>query len=73
LVEIILGIKTGISRVRAALVEVEAAKSARSMAKDRMAPRMGKLDVDYQVLHDAFFKFQTKPRMTLHGIIIFKN
>jgi len=52
-------------------VEVEAAKSARSMAKDRMAPRMGKLDVDYQVLHDAFFKFQTKPRMTLHGILFF--
>ena len=28
---------------------------------------MGKIDIDYQKLHDAFFKFQTKPKMTEFG------
>ena len=28
---------------------------------------MGKIDIDYQVLHDAFFKYQTKPKMTSVG------
>ena len=32
-----------------------------------MKPRMGKLDIDYNVLHDAFFKYQTKPKMNCQG------
>lgn len=28
---------------------------------------MGKIDIDYQVLYNAFFKFQTKPNLTIHG------
>ena len=32
-----------------------------------MKPRMGKLDIDYNVLHDAFFKYQTKPPMNFYG------
>lgn len=32
-----------------------------------MQPKMGKMDIDYQVLHDAFFKYQTKPKLTHHG------
>ena len=28
---------------------------------------------DYQVLHDAFFKHQTKPRITSHGDIYYEN
>ena len=32
-----------------------------------MQPKMGKLDIDYQVLHDAFFRYQTKPKLTGHG------
>ena len=35
--------------------------------RDRMQPKVGKLDIDYQVLHDAFFKHQTKPHLTLRG------
>jgi len=31
---------------------------------------MGKIDIDYAILHDAFFKFQTKPHMTHHGALI---
>ena len=32
-----------------------------------MRPKMGKIDIDYQRLHDAFFRFQTKPKFTIHG------
>lgn len=32
-----------------------------------MRPKMGKIDIDYHILHDAFFKFQTKPRLSVHG------
>jgi splicing factor 3B subunit 2 len=28
---------------------------------------MGKVDIDYQKLHDAFFKFATKPVVTGFG------
>lgn len=30
-------------------------------------PKMGKINIDYQILHDAFFKFQTKPQLSKHG------
>lgn len=32
-----------------------------------MNPKLGKIDIDYEVLHDAFFKNNYKPRMTTHG------
>lgn len=38
-------------------------QSLKQLQRDRVAPKMGKLDIDYQRLHDAFFKFQTKPRL----------
>lgn len=38
-----------------------------------MKPRMGKMDIDYDVLHDAFFKYQTKPRMTAFGDIYYEG
>ena len=35
--------------------------------RERVQPKMGKMDIDYQKLHDAFFKFQTKPTVTGFG------
>ena len=35
--------------------------------------KMGKIDIDYQVLHDAFFKFQTKPKMTGMGELYYEG
>jgi len=29
--------------------------------RERVQPKMCKVDIDYQKLHNAFFKFQTKP------------
>ena len=34
---------------------------------------MGKLDIDYQVLHDAFFKYQTKPSLTGLGELYYEG
>lgn len=38
-----------------------------------MNPKIGKVDIDYQVLHDAFFKYQTKPLMSIHGDIYYEG
>lgn len=32
-----------------------------------MNPKLGKIDIDYEILHDAFFKYATKPKLTIHG------
>jgi len=34
---------------------------------------MGKIDIDYQKLHDAFFKWQTKPKLTIHGDLYYEG
>ncbi|CUM50091.1 uncharacterized protein AC631_00197 [Debaryomyces fabryi] len=41
--------------------------------RERVQPKMGKLDIDYQKLHDAFFKFQSKPRLFGYGDIYFEG
>lgn len=58
---------TGIEKIRASVMEKENAKKLKGKMKERVQPKMGKIDIDYQVLHDAFFKFQTKPRLSRHG------
>jgi len=59
--------ETGINKIREALEEKEANYSASRQGRERVRPKMGKLDIDYQVLHDAFFKHQTKPQLTRPG------
>ena len=54
-------IKTGIADVRDTAMEDEAAQSAKQKNRGRINPKMGTMDVDYKVLYDAFFKYQTKP------------
>jgi len=38
-----------------------------------MNPKLGKVDIDYEILHDAFFKYQTKPKLTIHGDIYYEG
>jgi len=64
---------TGIERIRASVMEKENAKKLKGKQKERMQPKMGKIDIDYQVLHDAFFKFQTKPYLTRHGDVYYEG
>lgn len=64
---------TGIASMRQAYQEKEDSKKLKQKQKDKMQPKMGKMDIDYQVLHDAFFKYQTKPKMTGMGDIYFEG
>ncbi|XP_067624854.1 splicing factor 3B subunit 2 [Eurosta solidaginis] len=65
--------KTGIMEMRESLQEKDDAKTLKSKMRERVRPKMGKIDIDYQKLHDAFFKWQTKPRMTIHGDLYYEG
>jgi splicing factor 3B subunit 2 len=64
---------TGIGEMRQAYLEKADSKNMKSKGRERMAPKMGKLDIDYQILHDAFFKHQTKPKLTGHGDLYYEG
>ncbi|KAL9935463.1 hypothetical protein V8E36_005811 [Tilletia maclaganii] len=52
---------TGIATVRESLKEKESEQTLKAKTRERVQPKMGKVDIDYQKLHDAFFRFQTPP------------
>ncbi|GAQ83827.1 splicing factor 3B subunit 2 [Klebsormidium nitens] len=64
---------TGIEKIRQAYQEKEDSKKLKQKQRERMQPKMGKLDIDYQVLHDAFFKHQTKPKLTGQGDLYYEG
>ena len=39
----------------------------------QVRPKMGKLELDYNKLHDAFFRWQTKPPMKGHGDLYYEG
>ncbi|BHF80936.1 Splicing factor 3B subunit 2 [Sparganum proliferum] len=41
--------------------------------REKIRPKMGKVDIDYQKLHDAFFKYQTRPKLTQHGDLYYEG
>lgn len=47
-------------------------KTLKSKMREKIRPKMGKIDIDYQKLHDAFFRWQTKPKMTIHGDLYYE-
>ncbi|KAI3424478.1 hypothetical protein D9Q98_010028 [Chlorella vulgaris] len=64
---------TGIGEMRQAYLEKADGQKMKQKAKERMQPKMGKLDIDYQVLHDAFFKYQTKPKLSGQGEMYYEG
>ncbi|KAG6908648.1 hypothetical protein DXG01_003826 [Tephrocybe rancida] len=64
---------TGIATMRDAVKEKEANMSLKAKTRERVQPKMGKVDIDYQKLHDAFFKFQTKPPTTGFGEMYYEG
>jgi len=64
---------TGIATMRDAVKEKEANMSLKAKTRERVQPKMGKMDIDYQKLHDAFFKFQTKPVVTGFGEMYYEG
>ncbi|KAJ3063350.1 Splicing factor 3B subunit 2, partial [Podochytrium sp. JEL0797] len=65
--------QTGIMDLRTSVKEKEDAAKLKSKTRERAQPKMGKLDIDYQKLHDAFFRWQVKPRLTLHGDMYYEG
>ncbi|PSR83123.1 hypothetical protein BD289DRAFT_291428 [Coniella lustricola] len=58
---------TGITEMRDAVLEKQAEQSLKQKQRERVQGKVGKLDIDYQKLYDAFFRFQTKPDLTRFG------
>jgi len=59
--------------MREALQQKDAEQSMKTKMRQRVRPKLGKIDIDYQKLHDAFFRYQTKPKMTRHGDIYYEG
>uniref|UniRef100_A0A7E4VRX9 PSP domain-containing protein n=1 Tax=Panagrellus redivivus TaxID=6233 RepID=A0A7E4VRX9_PANRE len=65
--------RTGIMEMRETAWEKEEAQTLKSKMRERARPKMGKIDIDYQKLHDAFFKWQTKPNLTRMGELYYEG
>jgi splicing factor 3B subunit 2 len=64
---------TGIEKIRSAAAGTDADKASKTKSREKMAPKMGRMDIDYQVLHDAFFRFQTKPKLSGVGDLYYEG
>ena len=65
--------ETGIAEMRDAVLEKQDQASLKQRQRERVAPKMGKLDIDYQKLYEAFFRFQTKPELTRFGEVYYEG
>lgn len=64
---------TGIGELRDAMKEQDSTKTTKVRAREKMHPKMGRMSIDYERLHDAFFLHQTKPPLSKHGEIYFEG
>ncbi|KAI0131031.1 DUF382-domain-containing protein [Daldinia grandis] len=64
---------TGITEMRDAVLEKQAEQTLKQKQRERVQPKMGKLDIDYQKLYDAFFRFQSKPQLTRFGEVYYEG
>lgn len=64
---------TGIGEVRGVDAAEADNKGLKGISKQRMQPKMGKIDIDYHVLHDAFFRHQVKPKCSSHGDMYYEG
>lgn len=64
---------TGIAKIRQSILDKQAEMTFKQKSRARVHPKIGKLDIDYQVLHDAFFKFGSKTKLTKHNDLYFEG
>ncbi|KAI1205072.1 DUF382-domain-containing protein [Annulohypoxylon truncatum] len=64
---------TGIAEMRDAVLEKQAEQTLKQKQRERVQPKIGKLDIDYQKLYDAFFRFQSKPQLTRFGEVYYEG
>ncbi|KAG7885930.1 hypothetical protein KL938_000962 [Ogataea parapolymorpha] len=62
---------TGIIQMRSSMNDKETTLKQRM--RERVQPRMGQLDIDFNKLYDAFFKNQTKPDLLRYGEVYFEG
>ena len=65
--------ETGIAGLRDAMVSADANKTLKTRTRERVQPKLGRMDIDYQKLHDAFFRFQTRPPLSHFGDIYYEG
>ncbi|RMZ82789.1 hypothetical protein DV738_g1627, partial [Chaetothyriales sp. CBS 135597] len=65
--------ETGIAEMRDAALEKQSEATLKQRQRERVQPKMGKLDIDYQKLYEAFFRFQTKPELTRYGEVYYEG
>ncbi|TQS37022.1 hypothetical protein Golomagni_02515 [Golovinomyces magnicellulatus] len=65
--------ETGIAEMRDAVLEKQNEATLKQKQRERVQPKMGKLDIDYQKLYEAFFRFQTKPELTRYGEVYYEG
>ncbi|CRG83239.1 Pre-mRNA-splicing factor sap145 [Talaromyces islandicus] len=65
--------ETGIAEMRDAAQEKQEQSTLKQKQRERVAPKMGRLDIDYQKLYEAFFRFQTKPELTRYGEVYYEG
>ncbi|GFF43139.1 pre-mRNA-splicing factor sap145 [Aspergillus udagawae] len=65
--------ETGISEMRDAALEKQEQATLKQRQRERVQPKMGRLDIDYQKLYEAFFRFQTKPELTRYGEVYYEG
>ena len=64
---------TGIMEQRNTLKQREESMSLSAKAREKINPRLGKISLDYEVMYNAFFKYQTKPDLTGYGDVYFEG
>jgi len=64
---------TGIGTLRDMDNEANDKKNLKAKTRERVRPKMGRIEVDYFVLRDAFYVHQTKPPLTGFGELYFEG
>eukprot|EP01071_Lankesteria_metandrocarpae_P008754 Lankesteria_metandrocarpae@DN5044_c0_g1_i2.p1 len=64
---------TKISEIRQVIQEKESQKTLKQKMREKVHPKMHKMDIDYQTLHDAFFKYATRPPMRPQGDLYYEG
>ncbi|KAL9097757.1 MAG: hypothetical protein Q9165_000083 [Trypethelium subeluteriae] len=64
---------TGIAEMRDAVLEKQDQQTLKQKQRERVSGKLGKLDIDYQKLYEAFFRFQTKPELTRYGEVYYEG
>lgn len=66
-------VDTGVGEMRSAQIEADQKKTLKQRQREKMRAKTGRgVEIDHSRLRDAFFKYQTKPRLTKHGDVYYE-